>query len=82
MKTKTGLILFLFLTFTVFTGALEITPRASIDTREVASILVLEGNEGETIPLTIRGNLYVEEGGTFIEGQDYALIIAQEKSGK
>ena len=45
------------------------------DTPEVASVLTLTDNLGETLPLILRGNLFEEYDGTPIEGQDNIRIL-------
>ena len=49
-------------------GYLDLTLKFS--TSELVETLGLEDFSGETIPLTLTGNLMEEEGGTAIEGQD------------
>lgn len=44
------------------------------DTPEVATVLTLTGNVGETLPLILTGNLFGEYDGTPILGQDYVRI--------
>jgi hypothetical protein len=44
------------------------------DTPEVATVLTLTGNVGETLPLILTGNLFEEYDGTRILGQDYVRI--------
>jgi len=49
-------------------------------TQKVAATLNLAAHAGETIPLTIRCNLYEAAGGTSIQGQDYVRIIKPKYS--
>jgi hypothetical protein len=44
------------------------------DTREVATVLTLTGNVGETLPLIVTGKLLEEYDGALILGQDYVRI--------
>lgn len=56
-------------------GYMDLTLK--FDTQELVNCLALEEVAGETIPLTLTGNLKEEEGGTPITGQDCVRILNQ-----
>ncbi|MCK5699030.1 MAG: hypothetical protein KAH93_04220, partial [Candidatus Aenigmarchaeota archaeon] len=56
-------------------GFMDLTLK--FDTQDVVAMNLLTLG-GETIPLTITGNLKEEEGGTAIEGQDCVLVLEKK----
>jgi len=46
------------------------------DTQTVVTTITLTGHIGQTVPLIIRGNLYIEFDGTAIQGQDFVRVQA------
>lgn len=56
-------------------GYMDLTLK--FDTEELVNCLALEEVAGQTIPLTLTGNLKEEEGGTPITGEDFVRILSQ-----
>jgi hypothetical protein len=58
-------------------GYMDLTLK--FDSEELVDALGLEDFAGETIPLTITGNLWEEEGETQIKGQDCVWVLDKGK---